>query len=84
MVGGAGTTAAGAPVVVGAGAVVAGRVGVVTSEWPAAKLIVGAVTAERGDPVKSTANVTMMAMPSMATTISLGNPLNRPNPGTCM
>jgi hypothetical protein len=66
---------------VGAGTVVTGAA-VVVGMWDRAALnwIVGAAAAERGEPVRSMANVTIIARPSIPTTISFGNATKRPNP----
>src|ERR1700722_13154602 len=71
----------GATVVVGAGTVVGDTGGWVTLvERALLNLMVGWVAAVRGAPPRSTAKVTMMATPSMATTNSFGIPAKRANP----
>src|ERR1019366_620722 len=79
VVGGAGT-ATGATVVVGAGTVEGGTVGAAAREPEELNAMVGAAVAERGVPLRSTAKVTMIATPSMATTSSLGSATKRPKP----
>ena len=73
--------------VVGAGAVVVvgGNGGSGNRTEPAAmNLMVGSAVAERGDVVRSATNVTIIAMPSMATANSLGSATNRPTFIPCM
>ena len=78
------TGAVGAAVVGGTvtGAVVVG--GTVTGTVVGDETVIGTVAAAasgaRGDPVRSTPTVTTSATTSMATTISLGNPMKCPPP----